>query len=122
MIEPVLGEGGAKSISKEFFKKAQELANNNNCLVISDEVQTGIGRLGTLFGYEKTDLKPDIMAIAKGLGGGVPIGAVLASKKVASAMKPGSHGSTFGKSSGYCLCKCCPRYSCRKRFLKNPWT
>ena len=96
MIEPVLGEGGAKSISKEFFKKAQELANNNNCLVISDEVQTGIGRLGTLFGYEKTDLIPDIMAIAKGLGGGVPIGAVLASKKVASAMKPGSHGSTFG--------------------------
>ena len=96
MIEPVLGEGGAKSISKEFFKKAQELANNNNCLVISDEVQTGIGRLGTLFGYEKTDLKPDIMAIAKGLGGGVPIGAVLANKKVASAMKPGSHGSTFG--------------------------
>ena len=65
-------------------------------MVISDEVQTGVGRLGTLFGYEKTDLKPDIMAIAKGLGGGVPIGAVLASKKVASAMKPGSHGSTFG--------------------------
>ena len=96
MIEPVLGEGGAKSISKEFFKKAQELADNNSCLVISDEVQTGIGRLGTLFGYEKTDLKPDIMSIAKGLGGGVPIGAVLANKKVASAMKPGSHGSTFG--------------------------
>ena len=81
---------------KNSSKKAQELANNNNCLVISDEVQTGIGRLGTLFGYEKTDLKPDIMAIAKGLGGGVPIGAVLANKKVASAMKPGSHGSTFG--------------------------
>ena len=96
MIEPVLGEGGAKSISREFLKKTQELANHNNCLVISDEVQTGIGRLGTLFGYEKTDLKPDIMAIAKGLGGGVPIGAVLATKKVASAMKPGSHGSTFG--------------------------
>ena len=96
MIEPVLGEGGAKSISREFIKKTQELANYYNCLVISDEVQTGIGRLGTLFGYEKTDLKPDIMAIAKGLGGGVPIGAVLATKKVASAMKPGSHGSTFG--------------------------
>ena len=96
MIEPVLGEGGAKSISKEFLKKAQELANDYSCLVISDEVQTGIGRLGTLFGYQETDLKPDIMAIAKGLGGGVPIGAVLATKKVASAMKPGSHGSTFG--------------------------
>ena len=96
MIEPVLGEGGAKSVSKEFFSKAQKLAKKYECLIISDEVQTGVGRLGTLFGYQTTDLHPDIMAIAKGLGGGVPIGAVLATKKVASAMKPGSHGSTFG--------------------------
>ena len=96
MIEPVLGEGGAKSVSKQFFSKAQKLAKKYKCLIISDEVQTGIGRLGTLFGYQTTDLHPDIMAIAKGLGGGVPIGAVLATKKVASAMKPGSHGSTFG--------------------------
>ena len=96
MIEPVQGEGGARLISKEFFSKAQELAEKYECLVISDEVQTGMGRLGTLFGYETTDLKPDVMALAKGLGGGVPVGAVLATKRVSSAMKPGSHGSTFG--------------------------
>jgi len=96
MIEPVQGEGGARSISKEFFSKAQKLAKKYECLVISDEVQTGMGRLGTLFGYETTDLKPDVMALAKGLGGGVPVGAVLATKRVSSAMKPGSHGSTFG--------------------------
>ncbi|MAC61178.1 MAG: acetylornithine transaminase [SAR116 cluster bacterium] len=96
MIEPVLGEGGAKSVSKKFFLKVQELAVKNKFLIISDEVQTGIGRLGTLFGYQNTELKPDIMAIAKGLGGGVPIGAILATKNVSSAMKPGSHGSTFG--------------------------
>ena len=96
MVEPIQGEAGVVVPDDDYLKKAYDLCKESNVLFIADEVQTGIGRLGTLFGYEKTDLKPDIMAIAKGLGGGVPIGAVLASKKVASAMKPGSHGSTFG--------------------------
>ena len=96
MIEPVQGEGGAKKIPLNFLNEIQSIAEKNNFLIISDEVQTGMGRLGRLFGYENTPLKPDIMALAKGLGGGVPVGAVLASKKVSSKIKPGSHGSTFG--------------------------
>ena len=96
MVEPVQGEGGARKIPEEFLKAIQFAAKKHNCLIISDEVQTGIGRLGKLFGYENTSLKPDIMALAKGLGGGIPVGAVLATKKVASVIKPGSHGSTFG--------------------------
>ena len=96
MIEPIQGEGGVRSASKIFLEEIQGLSEEIECLVISDEVQTGMGRMGTLFGYQQTELKPDIMALAKGLGGGVPVGAVLASKKVSSAMTRGSHGSTFG--------------------------
>tara|TARA_A100001015_G_scaffold170081_1_gene189036 strand:+ start:4564 stop:5748 length:1185 start_codon:yes stop_codon:yes gene_type:complete len=96
MIEPVQGEGGVKKIPLNFLNAIQSIAEKNNYLIISDEVQTGMGRLGRLFGYENSPLKPDIMALAKGLGGGVPVGAVLASKKVSSKIKPGSHGSTFG--------------------------
>ena len=96
MIEPVQGEGGAKLIPKKYLQEIQKLAKKFECLIISDEVQTGMGRLGRLFGYMGTPLKPDIMALAKGLGGGLPVGAVLATKKVSSSMKPGSHGSTFG--------------------------
>ena len=97
MIEPVLGEGGAKSISKEFFKKAQELANNNNCLVISDEVQTGIARTGKMLATDFEDARPDILILGKALSGGVlPVSAVLADDEVMMCIKPGEHGSTFG--------------------------
>ena len=96
IIEPVQGEGGVNSLPLNYLEQIQNLANKNKFLVISDEVQTGMGRLGRMFGYQDTALKPDIMALAKGLGGGVPLGAVLASQEVAKGMTPGSHGSTFG--------------------------
>lgn len=95
MIEPVQGEGGVNIPSIEYLRGVREWCDDNNMLLIFDEVQTGLGRLGTLFGYESFGVEPDIMSLAKGLGGGVPIGAFLA-KNSACAFDPGDHGSTFG--------------------------
>ena len=95
MIEPVQGEGGVNIPSIEYLRGVREWCDDNNMLLIFDEVQTGLGRLGTLFGYESFGVEPDIMSLAKGLGGGVPIGAFLA-KDSACAFDPGDHGSTFG--------------------------
>ena len=95
MIEPVQGEGGVNIPSVEYLRGVREWCDDNNILLIFDEVQTGLGRLGTLFGYESFGVEPDIMSLAKGLGGGVPIGAFLA-KDSACAFDPGDHGSTFG--------------------------
>lgn len=78
------------------FKKLKKLAKQNNALIIIDEVQSGAGRTGTLFAYEQFGIKPDIMCCAKGIGGGIPIGAILTSTKIAECMQLGSHGSTFG--------------------------
>ena len=96
MIELIQGESGVNPVSREFAEKAAELCRKNDIALIVDEVQTGIGRTGKLFAYELYDLKPDIVTMAKGLGGGVPIGAFCASEKFASAFKPGDHGTTFG--------------------------
>ena len=74
----------------------QDIANENGSLLISDEVQIGMGRSGTLFAYQQENIEPDIVALAKGLGGGFPVGAVMATAKVGDAMIPGTHGSTFG--------------------------
>ena len=95
MIEPVQGEGGVNIPSLEYLKGVREWCDQNNMLLIFDEVQTGIGRLGTLFGYQSFGVEPDIITLAKGLGGGVPIGAFMA-KDSACAFDPGDHGSTFG--------------------------
>ena len=95
MIEPVQGEGGVNIPSIEYLRGVREWCDDNNMLLIFDEVQTGLGRLGTLFGYESFGVEPDIMSLAKGLGGGVPIGAFLA-KDSACTFDPGDHGSTFG--------------------------
>ena len=95
MIEPVQGEGGVNIPSIEYLRGVREWCDDSNMLLIFDEVQTGLGRLGTLFGYESFGVEPDIMSLAKGLGGGVPIGAFLA-KDSACAFDPGDHGSTFG--------------------------
>ena len=89
MIELIQGESGVNPVSREFAEKAAELCRKNDIALIVDEVQTGIGRTGKLFAYELYDLKPDIVTMAKGLGGGVPIGAFCASEKFASAFKPG---------------------------------
>ena len=96
MIELIQGESGVNPVSREFAEKAAELCGKNDIALIVDEVQTGIGRTGKLFAYELYDLEPDIVTMAKGLGGGVPIGAFCANEKFASAFKPGDHGTTFG--------------------------
>ena len=96
MVETIMGEGGIKVIPDWCLKELRVLCNKNKILLILDEVQCGIGRSGDFFAFEKSKVKPDIVPIAKGIGGGFPIGAVLMNKKVASCMTPGTHGSTFG--------------------------
>ena len=95
MIEPVQGEGGARDAQDEYLAGVRAAADEFGALVIADEVQCGIGRTGTLFAYETSGIRPDIIAVAKGLGGGFPVGAVIASEAVGNAMTPGTHGSTF---------------------------
>ena len=96
MDETILGEGGIKVIPDFCLKGLRKLCNKKKILLILDEVQCGVGRSGKFFAFEHAKIKPDIVPIAKGIGGGFPIGAVLVNKKVASGMKPGTHGSTFG--------------------------
>ena len=96
IIEPVQGEGGVNVATSKFFKGLRKLCDENRILLIFDEVQVGMGRLGTLFGYQHVGVEPDIMTLAKALGNGFPIGAVLARKEIAELMGPGSHGTTFG--------------------------
>ena len=96
MVETILGEGGIKPIPDKCLKYLRKICNKKKILLILDEVQCGIGRSGDFFAFEKSKVKPDIVPIAKGIGGGFPIGAVLMNKKVASGMTAGSHGSTFG--------------------------
>ncbi|MDP2277479.1 MAG: acetylornithine transaminase [Nitrospirota bacterium] len=102
MLEPIQGEGGVKIPDNDYFKKVRELCNKHNLLLILDEVQTGMGRTGKLFAYEHFNAAPDIVTLAKGLGSGVPIGAMLATDKAASAFVPGSHASTFGGNPLVC--------------------
>ena len=96
MVETILGEGGIKPIPDKCLKYLRKICNKKKILLILDEVQCGIGRSGDFFAFERSKVKPDIVPIAKGIGGGFPIGAVLMNKKVASGMTAGSHGSTFG--------------------------
>jgi acetylornithine/N-succinyldiaminopimelate aminotransferase len=96
IIEPVQGEGGVRSTPPQFFRELRQICDEHGLLLAFDEVQTGIGRLGEMFGYQKIGVTPDVMALAKGLGAGFPIGAVLATDEAAKGMTPGTHGSTFG--------------------------
>ena len=96
MVETIMGEGGIKVIPDFCLKELRKLCDKKKILLILDEVQCGIGRSGDFFAFEKSKVKPDIVPIAKGIGGGFPIGAVLMNKKVAAGMVPGTHGSTFG--------------------------
>jgi acetylornithine/N-succinyldiaminopimelate aminotransferase len=96
MVETIMGEGGIKVIPDWCLRGLRKICNQRKILLICDEVQSGVGRSGKFFAYEYSGIKPDIVPIAKGIGGGFPIGAVLMSKKVASCMTPGTHGSTFG--------------------------
>ena len=96
MVETIMGEGGIKVIPDFCLREIRKICNKKKILLILDEVQCGIGRSGDFFAFEKSKVKPDIVPIAKGIGGGFPIGAVLMNKKVAAGMVPGTHGSTFG--------------------------
>lgn len=101
-IEPVQGEGGVNPATPEFLKEVRRLCDKHNALLIVDEVQCGLGRTGKLFAHENYDVTPDIMTLAKPLAGGLPIGAVLTVNKVAAAVTPGSHGTTFGGNALIC--------------------
>ena len=96
MLEPIQAEGGVHVAHQAYLARVRELCRERDILLIFDEVQTGMGRTGTLFAYEQLGVQPDIMTLAKGLGGGVPIGACLATNAVAKSFTPGSHASTFG--------------------------
>src|SRR5215475_7443438 len=96
LIEPVQGEGGVRSAPPAFYKALRQLCDEHGILLAFDEVQTGMGRTGDLFAYRRLGVTPDVMSLAKALGGGFPIGAVLATAEAAAGMTPGSHGSTFG--------------------------
>jgi acetylornithine/N-succinyldiaminopimelate aminotransferase len=96
LIEPLQGEGGVRAAPHAFFKALRQLCDDNGLLLIFDEVQTGMGRTGDLFAYQRIGVTPDVMPLAKALGGGFPIGACLATAEAAAGMTPGSHGSTFG--------------------------
>jgi acetylornithine/N-succinyldiaminopimelate aminotransferase len=96
MLEPIQGEGGVVVPDAEYLAQVRRLCDETGCLLIFDEVQTGIGRTGKLFAYEHFGVTPDIMTLAKALGNGLPIGAMLATEKIAAAFAPGSHATTFG--------------------------
>ncbi len=96
MVEPVQGEGGVRVVDLQFLQALRQLADKHGLLLILDEVQSGMGRTGKLFAHEWSGVTPDVMAIAKGIGGGFPVGAFLASNEAAKGMVPGTHGSTFG--------------------------
>ncbi|PIT71008.1 aspartate aminotransferase family protein [Bartonella tribocorum] len=96
LIEPIQGEGGIRTVSLKYLRFLRKICDDNGLLLIFDEVQTGMGRTGKLFAYEWSDITPDILTLAKGLGGGFPLGACLATDQVARSMTSGTHGSTFG--------------------------
>ena len=120
MIETIMGEGGIKVIPDWCLRGLRKICNQKKVLLILDEVQCGIGRSGKFFAFEHAKVKPDIVPIAKGIGGGFPIGAVLMTKKVASGMIPGTHGSTFGGNPlAMCVGNAVLDQIFKKGFLKN---
>jgi len=102
MIEPIQGEGGVNIPDRDYLKRLREICDANGILLVLDEVQTGIGRTGKLFAYQHSGIEPDIMTLAKALGGGLPIGAMLAKDHIAAAFTPGTHASTFGGTPLVC--------------------
>ncbi|NQT00290.1 MAG: aminotransferase class III-fold pyridoxal phosphate-dependent enzyme, partial [Candidatus Omnitrophica bacterium] len=104
MLELIQGEGGINVASVEYIKALRRFCNKKNILLIFDEVQTGMGRTGEMFCYQHYNVEPDILILAKSLGGGFPIGAMVARNKIADILKPGTHASTFGGSPLACAC------------------
>ena len=106
LVEPIQGEGGIRTPDRGFLAGLRRLADENGCLLIFDEVQTGIGRTGTLFAHQQEGVVPDVMTLAKALGGGIPIGAMCTTRKLSSALVPGTHASTFGGNPLACAVAC----------------
>ena len=106
ILEPVLGEGGVVPLDEGFVRVASELARELGALLCVDEVQSGLGRTGTFFAYEQLGIEPDLVTLAKGLGNGLPIGALLVRDGIADAIRPGDHGSTFGGNPVACAAAC----------------
>ncbi|MEM9147844.1 MAG: aspartate aminotransferase family protein [Pseudomonadota bacterium] len=96
MIEPIQGEGGIRVLPRDFLRGIRQYCDENGCLLVLDEVQAGMGRTGALFAHEHAEITPDIMMVAKGIGGGFPLGAVVATEAAAAPMVAGTHGSTYG--------------------------
>ena len=120
MVETIMGEGGIKVIPDWCLKELRKLCDKKKILLILDEVQCGISRSGDFFAFEKSRVKPDIVPIAKGIGSGFPIGAVLMNKKVAAGMTPGTHGSTFGGNPMACsVANAVMDIVSTKKFLNN---
>ena len=102
MLEVVQGEGGITAVTPQFLHTARELCNHFDAILIIDEVQTGVGRTGKMFAYQHYNVQPDVMTLAKSLGGGMPIGAFVVARKYCDILQPGTHGSTFGGSPLAC--------------------
>jgi acetylornithine/N-succinyldiaminopimelate aminotransferase len=102
IIEPIQGEGGIHVVDANFLKQLRDYCTEQNIVLIFDEIQCGVGRTGKFFAYQNFGVEPDLIALAKGLGGGFPIGALLAKNKIACAFQPGDHGSTFGGNALAC--------------------
>jgi acetylornithine aminotransferase/acetylornithine/N-succinyldiaminopimelate aminotransferase len=106
MLEPIQGEGGVISATPEFMRTARDVCNDTGTLMIIDEVQTGMGRTGKWFGFQHYNVVPDMITMAKALGGGVPIGALVSTREISKAFTPGSHGTTFGGNPLACAAAC----------------
>ncbi len=106
ILEPIQGEGGVICPGPDFFRTARDVCDDNGALLIADEVQTGMGRTGRMFGFQHYGIVPDVVTLAKALGSGVPIGACLTTKEIASTFKPGMHGTTFGGNPLACAVAC----------------
>jgi len=103
LLEPIQGEGGVHVAADDYLRGVRKLCNDTGVLMMLDEVQTGVGRTGEIFGFEHANIRPDVLTLAKGLGGGVPIGAMLANESVAASFSPGTHGCTFGGNPLSCV-------------------
>jgi acetylornithine/succinyldiaminopimelate/putrescine aminotransferase len=119
VLEPVLGEGGVVPLEPEFVRAAAEIAREVGALLWMDEVQTGVGRTGTFFAYEQLGLAPDLVTLAKGLGNGLPVGALLVRDGAAEAVGPGDHGATFGGNPVACAAACAVVESIDDALLAN---
>jgi acetylornithine/N-succinyldiaminopimelate aminotransferase len=120
LVEPIQGEGGVNPAPPGFLSRVRQLCDATGALMIVDEVQSGVGRTGRMWGYELEDVRPDVIAVAKGVGGGTPLGALVARDAVARALQPGTHGSTYGGSPLACAAGCAVLDEVRQPpFLEN---